>query len=207
MVPAMLSRTPIAELALPRVDAVVIGTSAGGVAALGRLLPALPAEMPFPVVVVIHMPREGPNALVDIFAPLCAVAVCDAIDKQPVTGGTVWFAPTDYHLLIESTRTFSLSLEEPVNYSRPAIDPLFESAAEAYGAGLVGIVLTGASADGARGALAVRESGGVLVVEDPAGADSAAMPTAAIALARPDAIGSVVEIATMLRTAAVGRAR
>ena len=113
------------------------------------------------------LPREGPNALIDIFAPQCAVAVREATDKQPVTGGTVWFAPTDYHLLIESSRTFSLSLEGPVNYSRPAIDPLFESAAAAYGSGLVGIVLTGASVDGARGALAVRESGGVSSSKTP----------------------------------------
>jgi two-component system, chemotaxis family, protein-glutamate methylesterase/glutaminase len=203
----MLTPTRAAGLALPRVEAVVIGTSAGGVAALGRLLPALPAETPFPVIVVMHLWREGPLALVEIFAPRCATAVREASDKEPVAAGTVWFAPPDYHLLVESDRTFSLSTEGPVNYSRPAIDPLFESAALAYRSALVGIVFTRASADGARGAVAVREAGGVVVVEDPAGAESAAMPEAAIALTAPDAIGSVAEIAAMLRSAALVSAR
>jgi|HubBroStandDraft_6_1064221.scaffolds.fasta_scaffold220194_2 two-component system chemotaxis response regulator CheB len=203
----MLIPPRVTGLALPRVEAVVIGTSAGGVEALGTLLPALPAEMAFPVVVVMHVPRGGSSALVEIFTPRCAVAVREATDKEPVAGGTIWFAPSDYHLLIESTRTFALSTEAPVNYSRPAIDPLFESAAAAFGSALVAIILTGASVDGARGAVAVRQAGGVLVVEDPACADSAAMPAAAIALAGPDAIGSVFEIATTLRTAALARAR
>jgi two-component system, chemotaxis family, protein-glutamate methylesterase/glutaminase len=207
MVPAVLTLPRAAGLTLPRVDAVVIGASAGGVEALLAVLPALPAETPFPVVVVLHISREGPNALVEIFSPRCAIAVREVTDKDPVAGATIWFAPPDYHVLVETDRTFSLSLEGLVNYSRPAIDPLFESAAAAYGPALVGVVLTGASADGADGAAAVREAGGVVVVQDPAQAESAAMPAAAIARARPDAIGSVAEIAGMLRAAAIARAR
>jgi two-component system chemotaxis response regulator CheB len=207
MVPAMLTSPRAASLALPQVRAVVIGASAGGVGALSTILPALPAETPFPVVVVLHVSREGPSALVEIFTPRCSVAVREVTDKEPAAGGTIWFAPPDYHLLVEVSGTFSLSTEGPVNYSRPAIDPLFESAAAAYGRALVGVILTGSSEDGALGAAAVREAGGVVVVEDPASAECPHMPAAAIACARPDAIGDVAEIAEMLRSAAARRAR
>jgi len=207
MVPAVLTLPRVSGLALPRVEAVVIGTSAGGVGALGKLLPALPAETPFPVVVVVHVARGRQSALIEVFAPRCAVAVREATDKEPVAPGTVWFAPPDYHLLVESRRTFSLSIEGPIHYSRPAIDPLFESAAVAYGAALVGVILTGASEDGADGALAIIEAGGVVIVEDPACAESPAMPAAALARVTPHAIGSVVEIAGTLRSAALAASR
>jgi two-component system chemotaxis response regulator CheB len=207
MVPAMLNAPRADTLALPQVEAVVIGASAGGIDALRTLLPALPAETPFPVVVVVHVHRETDTPLVGIFRTTCAVEVREALDKEPVVGETVWFAPADYHLLVESDRTFSLSIEGLVNYSRPAIDPLFESAAVAYGPSLVGIILTGGSPDGARGAAAVRKAGGVLVVQDPSGAEAPTMPLAALACVRPDALGDVAEIAKMLRAAAVARAR
>jgi two-component system, chemotaxis family, protein-glutamate methylesterase/glutaminase len=207
MVPAMLTLSRAQNLALPQVEAVVIGASAGGIDALRTVLPALPVETPFPVMVVVHVQRDESNPVVGFFAGICAVAVREATDKQPVEGGTVWFAPADYHLLVESGRTFSLSIEGPVNYSRPAIDPLFESAAAAYGPALAAIILTGASPDGARGAEAVRETGGILVVQDPACAEATAMPQAALARVRPDAIGSIDEISSMLRAAAIARAR
>jgi two-component system, chemotaxis family, protein-glutamate methylesterase/glutaminase len=207
MVSAMLNAPRADALALPRVEAVVIGASSGGIEALRTLLPALPAGTPFPVVVVVHVRRETDTPLVGIFRTTCAVAVREALDKEPVEGETVWFAPADYHLLVEANRTFSLSIEGLVNYSRPAIDPLFESAAVAYGASLVGIILTGGSPDGALGAAAVRDAGGVLVVQDPSGAEAPAMPLAALARVRPDAVGGVEEIANMLRTAAIARAR
>lgn len=201
----MLNLPRATGLVLPPLRAVVIGASAGGVAALDKILPVLPAETPFPVAIVLHVSRVGPSALVDIFSRRCAVAVREAIDKEPAAGGTVWFAPPDYHLLIEVSGTFALSIEGPVNFSRPAVDPLFESAAIAYGPGLVGIILTGSGQDGARGAMAVSEAGGWVVVEDPACAESPQMPATAIAHARPDAIGSATEIGEMLRSAANAR--
>ncbi len=207
MVPAMLNAPRPDTLALPRVEAVVIGTSVGGIAALRTLLPALPAGTPFPVVIVVHVHRQTDTPLVGIFRKISAVAVREALDKEPVEGETVWFAPADYHLLVEADRTFSLSIDGLVNYSRPAIDLLFESAAVAYGSSLVGIVLTGASPDGARGAEAIRDAGGVLVVQDPSTAEAPAMPLAALARVRPDAVGGVDEIANMLRAAAIARAR
>jgi two-component system, chemotaxis family, protein-glutamate methylesterase/glutaminase len=207
MVPAMLNVPRADTLALPRVEAVVIGASVGGIGALRTVLPALPAGTPFPVVIVVHVHRQSDTPLVGIFSTISAVAVREALDKEPVEGGTVWFAPADYHLLVEADRTFSLSIEGLVNYSRPAIDPLFESAAVAYGPSLVGIVLTGGSPDGARGAAAIRDAGGVLVVQDPSGAEGPTMPLAALARVRPDAVGGIEEIANMLRAAALARAR
>jgi len=126
------------------------------------------------------------------------VDVREAEDKEPLEAGTVYFAPPDYHLLVELDRRLSLSSEEPVLYSRPSIDVLFESAADAYGSGLVGVVLTGANSDGARGLRAVRDAGGVALVQRPDQAQVAAMPQAALD-ACPGAVPlSLDEIASFL---------
>ena len=160
--------------------AVVIGGSAGAVQALLRILPALPADYPAPVLVVVHIPADRDNALVPLLQGRCRIAVKEAEDKEPAQPGVVYFAPSDYHLLAEADRTLSLSSEEPVNMSRPAIDVLFESAADAFGPALTAVVLTGANSDGAQGVKAVVAAGGVVVVEDPAGAYTSAMPDAAL---------------------------
>ena len=190
-----------------RVEAVVIGTSAGGIGALGVLLPALPATTPFPIVVVVHLPPREPSPLVGVFASRCAIRIREVRDKEPAAGGVVWFAPPNYHLLIETDRTFALSIDAPVNHSRPSIDALFESAATAYGPALLAVVLTGASEDGADGAAAVRDAGGIVLVQDPETAEMSLMPRAALARARPHAVGTVQEIAAVLRTAALARPR
>jgi two-component system, chemotaxis family, protein-glutamate methylesterase/glutaminase len=203
----MLSGDRIAEITAGRLDAVVIGASAGGVEALGVLLPALPAATTLPFVIVLHMPPREPSAVVEVFANQCAIAVRAPTDKENVEGGVAWFAPVDYHLMIESDRTFALSLEAPVNFSRPSIDVLFESAAVAYGRSLLGVILTGASADGAEGAAAVCKAGGVLVVQDPATAEMPMMPSAAMARARPHATATLQEIAALLRASALSRHR
>jgi two-component system chemotaxis response regulator CheB len=203
----MLTGGRIDDVRAGRIDAVVIGTSAGGIEALGVLLPALPATWDLPCVIVVHMPPRERNPVVEVFARRCAIAVREAADKDPVEGGIAWFAPPDYHLMIETDRTFALSTEGPVNFSRPSIDVLFESAARAYGRSLLGIILTGASTDGAEGAAAVCEAGGVLVVEDPASAEMPLMPNAAKARARPHAVASLQEIAGLLRTCALSRHR
>src|SRR5215813_2427247 len=127
------------------VDGIVIGASAGGVDALAILLPALPAGLRAATFVVLHLPRERPSLLVDIFAPKCALAVCEAEDKQPVEPGTIYFAPPDYHLLVDRGPRVALSADDLVHFSRPSIDVLFESAAEVYGERLIGIILTGAN--------------------------------------------------------------
>jgi two-component system chemotaxis response regulator CheB len=128
--------------------------------------------------------------------------VHEPFDKEPVGPG-IFFAPADYHLMVERDHTFAMTLEPPVNWSRPSIDVLFESVADAYGAGAVAVVLTGASSDGASGARAIRAAGGTVVVQSPDTADATAMPLAAIQLAAPQRVGSLSEIAAflcMLRT-------
>jgi two-component system chemotaxis response regulator CheB len=182
-------------------DALLIGASAGGVEALSSLLPAVPRLARIPVVVVVHLPPSRPSLLPEVFAARCQARVCEAEDKQPVKSGTIWFAPANYHLLIERDRTFSLSVDEAVKFSRPAIDVLFESAADAYGSKLCVLVLTGANDDGALGARAIRNAGGTVVVQDPATADAKEMPNAAIALANPQLVAALPELAELLRQA------
>ena len=161
------------------VKAVVIGASAGAVQALQVVLPALPADYALPVLVVVHVPPDRSNVLLPLFQAKCRIAVKEAEDKEILAGGVIYFAPSDYHLLVEADGGVALSWDEPVNYSRPSIDVLFESAADAYGSGLAGVILTGANHDGAAGLKAVIDAGGVAIVEDPVDAYTSAMPEAA----------------------------
>ena len=188
-----------------RIDAVAIGASVGAVSALSELLPLLPAATPWPIFVVVHVPANQPSLLAALFRRSCAIPVDEARDKQPALPG-VWFAPPDYHMLVESDGAMSLSVDAPVNHSRPSLDVLFESAADAYGEGLVCIVLTGASADGANGSKAVRDAGGFVIVQDPATAENATMPAQAIERARPQWVASLAEIGQALREAALAKA-
>lgn len=161
-------------------SAIVIGASAGAVEALLQILPALPARCP-PVLVAVHVPADRDNMLVPLLQPRCAVIVKEAEDKEPVAPGTVYFAPPDYHLLVETIGTLALSSDDLVHYSRPSIDILFESAADAWGPALTGIVLTGANADGASGLRRISQSGGRTWVQSPNEAVADAMPRAALA--------------------------
>jgi len=160
-------------------SAVVIGASAGGIEALGLLLPALRQDAEVAVLVVVHLPRERRSLLADIFAPKCGLRVVEADDKEPIEPGTIYFAPPDYHLLVDAGPRISLSSDEPVHFSRPAIDVLFESAADFYRERLLGLVLTGANEDGAAGLAAVGRGGGLTFVQEPATASASAMPLAA----------------------------
>lgn len=168
--------------------AIVIGGSAGSVQALSVLLPALPPNMPVPVLVVLHIPADRPSQLAELFNARCEVSVREAADKEPATPGTVFFAPPDYHLLAEPNGSLSLSVDEPVKYSRPSIDLLFESAAYAYGDGLLAIVLTGANDDGSDGVKAVKQQGGQVWVQDPETASMSTMPLAALASVSADRV-------------------
>ncbi|SPU44371.1 chemotaxis protein CheB [Brevundimonas diminuta] len=160
-------------------QAVAIGASAGGVQALLTLLPALPADFPWPIFIVLHVPADRGNVLAPLFEAKCRLEVKEAEDKETARPGVIYFAPSDYHLLVESNGDLALSSDEAVNYSRPSIDVLFESAADAYGAGLTGVILTGANEDGAAGLSAVAAAGGIAMVEEPAAAYAQAMPQAA----------------------------
>jgi two-component system chemotaxis response regulator CheB len=179
-------------------SALVVGASAGAVDALSILLPVVPRASRIPVVVVVHLPPNRSSLLPEVFTARCVVRVREPEDKEPVSAGTVWFAPSNYHLLIERDRTFSLSVDEPVNFSRPSIDVLFESAAECFGDELCAVVLTGANDDGALGASAVRRAGGLVIVQDPRTADAQEMPQAAISRADPQIVASLPEIADFI---------
>ncbi|WP_426753419.1 chemotaxis protein CheB [Myxococcus sp. Y35] len=189
-----------------RIDAVVVGASAGGVEALGLVLPSLPRQFRPAVLVVIHQPRERRSLLVDIFSARCALPVREAQDKEPVLPGTLYFAPPDYHLLVDDGPSLALSVDEPVLFSRPSIDVLFESAADTYGHRLAGFVLTGANSDGARGLAAIRQAGGVTVVQRPDTAQVAIMPAAALARGPADFVLSLEQMAHLLRMLGGGHA-
>jgi two-component system, chemotaxis family, protein-glutamate methylesterase/glutaminase len=181
-----------------RIEAVVIGASAGGVEALSVLLPALPVTFSPAVLVVLHLPRERPSLLVQIYEKRCALPIREAEDKQPVEPGTVYFAPPDYHLLVEKNRQLALSTEEPVHFSRPSVDVLFESAADAYGKRLLGMILTGANEDGAAGLHAIHRAGGVTVVQQPGSAKAPLMVVSALQRNPADFVLTLPEIAALL---------
>ena len=160
---------------------VAIGTSWGGLEALGRLLGGLRPGFSAPIVVVQHRgPSAAEGAMRHYLAERCPLTVVDAEDKDRLAAGHVYLAPPDYHLLVD-VGSVALSLDAPVAYSRPSVDVLFESAAESYGPDLVAVVLTGANADGSRGAVKVAEAGGRVLVQDPEEAERPEMPAAAIA--------------------------
>ena len=160
--------TQASDFAVP--ELIVIGASAGGVDAVGRLLAGLPADACAAIVVVLHVPPDRPSGLAQLFNARCALPVTEAEDKGCLSPGHVYIAPPDYHLLVEPDRSLSLSIEEAVLFSRPSIDLTFESAAYAYGNRALGIVLTGASSDGAMGLQHIREQGGMAWVQQPEGA-------------------------------------
>jgi two-component system chemotaxis response regulator CheB len=164
------------------ISLVTIGCSAGGIEALKKLLPAIRMDTSIAFVVVLHTSPDSETKFTELFSSLCNVPVKEAEDKENIEPGRIYFAPAGYHLLIESNRSFSLSTEEPVQFSRPSIDVLFESAAVALKREVLAIILTGANSDGAAGIKEVLECGGTALVEDPLTARYPTMPQAAIQL-------------------------
>jgi two-component system chemotaxis response regulator CheB len=185
-------------LAGRRIELVVIGCSAGGIEALLTLLPALPAGFTLPVVCILHLPPDRESRLAELFGDRLALTVREAADKEPIAPGVVYFAPPGYHLSIERDLSFSLSCEPPVQFARPAIDVLMESAADACGARLAGLLLTGANQDGAAGLARVAECGGLTIVQDPAEAQARTMPEQAIRRRAPDLVLPLAAIGALL---------
>ncbi|KUL97322.1 chemotaxis protein CheB [Bosea sp. WAO] len=180
-------------------QAIVIGASAGALEALSAILPVLPKGFGLPIMIVVHVPPDRDSVLSELFQAKCGLLVKEAEDKEPILGGTVYFAPPGYHLLIEADKCLALSSDEPVLFSRPSIDVLFESAADAYGSGLIGVVLTGANQDGAKGLQAIVEAGGTALVQSPKGAFSSVMPEAAIKSVPTAIVMPPEQIATCLQ--------
>lgn len=183
---------------MSRYRAVVVGASAGGVDALLKILGALPPRFSLPIIGVLHLPEEGDSRLAEVFEQRLQRPVRQAVDKAPIEPGMIYFAGPGYHLSVERDLTFSLSQEDRVHYSRPAIDLLFESAADVYADQLVGVLLTGANQDGAQGLARIAESGGLTLVQNPAEAQMPVMPEAALALFSPDHILSLHGIGSLL---------
>jgi two-component system chemotaxis response regulator CheB len=181
-------------------EAVAIGASAGGIDALFSLLDDLQAPVHAPIMIVLHLPEGHESRLVDVFAKRIRVPVEEAQPHAPVAAGKVYFAPAGYHLLVEQDQTFSLSCDAPVLFSRPSIDVLLESCAEAYGPGLAGFVLTGASEDGARGLARIKALGGLTAAQDPEEAAHRAMPQAAIDAAEPAFVLPLAGLRHLLHT-------
>ena len=180
------------------IEAIVIGASADGVEALLNILSPLRAGFMLPIIVVLHLPDARRSHLAEVFARRVSMPVLEASDKTPVVPGTLYFAAPGYHLSVEQDRTFSLSLEDRVHHSRPAIDYLFESAADAYGVNLAAVLLTGANRDGASGLAQVKDRGGLTIVQDPQEAQVATMPLAALATHQPDHILPIHGIGRLL---------
>lgn len=178
--------------------AIVIGSSAGGINALTKVLSVLPADFSLPIIIVQHLHPESGHHLPHILGTKSALKIKQADEKELIKKGWVYLAPPNYHLLIEEDFTFSLSLESPVNYSRPSIDVLFESAVYAYRQHLIGIILTGANHDGSLGLKKIKETGGFTIVQDPKTAEADAMPKSAIASTQIDKILPLQEIGLYL---------
>jgi len=191
-------RTLNPEKRPPPWQAVVTGGSAGSMEALEAILTRLPAAFPLPVLCVQHMHPSGTDFLARHLDDRCRLAIREACDKEPVRPGHVYMAPPDYHLLVERDETLALSVDEKVNYSRPSIDVLFESAAQVWGSRLVAVVLSGSNHDGAAGARCIREGGGLVVAQDPETAEQPAMPRAAMQAADSEVVLSPDRIADLL---------
>ena len=184
----------------------VVGTSWGGLAALHQILGALPSSFNLPIVVVQHRHKDSGQFLPRVLQDDTRLSVCEVEDKSPIVGGSVYIAPANYHVLVERGH-LSLSTDDPVAFSRPSIDVTFISAADAYRAAAVGVVLTGANSDGARGLKRIADRGGLAVVQRPDTAESPVMPAAALRFVPAARVLTLHEIAELLASLVVGPVR
>ncbi len=179
-------------------EAIVIGVSAGGMEALPIILEPLPEDFPVPILIVQHISPHSDGYLPRYLDSICRVKVREAEEKDVLRPGTVYVAPANYHLLVEEDRTLSLSVEERVNFARPSVDVLFETASEAFGSRVVGIILTGANRDGSMGLKKIRQNHGLCIVQSPETAFAHDMPRAAIAACPVDHILPLHQISPFL---------
>ena len=179
---------------------VVIGTSLGGLHALETLLGGLPASFPVPVAIVQHRSYQSGSSLATALQRHTPLRVREPHDKERILPGRVYLAPADYHLLVDG-EAFALSTDGPVSYARPSINVLFEAASDSYGAGVIGVVLTGSNSDGTHGAIKIKQRGGTVVVQEPRTAESPEMPAAVLAATPVDGVMPLREIAAFLNAA------
>jgi two-component system chemotaxis response regulator CheB len=179
-------------------EAIVIGLSSGGLKALKFIFSALPANFSLPIIIVQHISPRSDNQWITLLNDKSNLNIKEADEKEKIEKGNVYIAPPNYHLMIERNKTFSLTIDERVNYARPSIDVLFESAAEAYKNKLIGVILTGSNSDGANGIKRIKEYGGLAIIQNPETAESSYMPASAIAAIQPDSILALEDIAVLL---------
>lgn len=179
--------------------AIVIGSSAGGLNALRTILTMLNADFSLPIIIVQHISPQSDNYITQYLDKLINIKVKEADEKEVIKGGTVYFAPPNFHLMVEENFTLSLSTDERVNYARPSIDVLFETASFAYGNQLIGIILTGANYDGAKGLNFIKKNGGLAIVQDPKTAEVDAMPLSAIKMTKVDHVFTLKQIGKLLK--------
>ena len=183
---------------MKKCKAFIIGGSAGSLEVLLKVLPAVNPSLSFPIVIVIHRKHGADSLLPGLLSSRTAMPVKEADEKEMMVPGTIYIAPSDYHLLIEMDRTFSLDYSEKVNYSRPAIDVTFQTAAEAFKEELVCLLLSGSNADGVNGLATVKQWGGIAVIQDPDSAQVAYMPEQARKNVAIDRILRIEEIAAFI---------
>lgn len=179
-------------------EVLLIGGSAGSLDAILQLLPALQKQSVLAIIIVLHR-RSGESMLPELLNDKTPWTVKEAEEKEPVQPGTIYVAPADYHLLIERNKTFSLDYSEKVNYSRPAIDVTFETAAEVYGPVAIGLLLSGANQDGTEGLKKIKAAGGYVLIQSPAEAQVSYMPQYALDHIKADEVLTVAEVPACIR--------
>lgn len=177
---------------------VLIGGSTGSIEVLLEFLPTLKAPLSFAIIIVLHRKNTADSTLSDLLAHKTSLPLKEVDDKDIIMAGNIFLAPADYHVLIEQNHTFSLDDSEKINHSRPSIDVTFESAAEVYGSSLVGVLLSGANADGKDGLIAIKKAGGIAVVQQPETAQAAFMPQQAILHVSVDYIVTIPELIRLI---------
>lgn len=179
-------------------EAIVIGVSAGGMQILRQLFKGLSKGFEIPLIIVQHEVAHADDFLAHFLTKYTSIYVKQADEKEEILPNHAYLAPPGYHLLVDDDRVLALSTDPPVNYARPSIDVLFETAAEVYGKGLIGIILTGANADGSKGLQSVHKLGGLTIVQNPDSAEVSSMPERALALTPVDHVLNINEICTLL---------
>ncbi|NEW80024.1 MAG: chemotaxis protein CheB [Gelidibacter sp.] len=179
-------------------EAIVIGLSSGGMSAMKMMFSILPKDFGIPIVIVQHINANSNGFWIKFLNDNSNLNIKEADEKEKIMPGNIYIAPPNYHLLIEKNKTFSLTIDERVNFARPSIDVLFETAAETYKEKLIGIVLTGANQDGTEGIKHIKEFGGLAIIQDPETAESSYMPASAMAAIKADYILPLAEIIALL---------
>ncbi len=179
-------------------EAIVIGTSSGGINAIKLITSALPEKFSIPLIIVLHIGKYSDSGWINLLNEKCKLTIKEADEKEEIKPGNIYIAAPNYHLLIEKDKTFSFTIDERVNFARPSIDVTFECAAEAYKDKLIGIILTGSNNDGTAGMKEIKKNGGLVIAQDPATAESSYMPAAVISGVETDHVLPLNDIVNLL---------